>query len=84
MVTIRPEIIYNKEKCGDPSACLKCIRACPYNVLAYRPSEIPEPGEPPENWIIVPTCRVMCLYPTCKSCIEACPKDAITISVPSN
>lgn len=83
MVTIRPEISYNKEKCGDPSACQKCIKACPYCVLAYRPLETPEPGEPPKEWIIVSVCRVMCPYPVCKLCIEACPKDALSISIPS-
>ena len=83
MVTIRPEITYDKEKCGDPSACLECIRICPYNVLAYRPSETPEPPNPPKDWVIVSTCRVMCPYPSCKLCVEACPKDALNISIPS-
>jgi len=83
VVTIRPVITYDKEKCGDPSVCLACVKACPYCVLAYRPSEIPEPGEPPRDWIIVSTCRVMCTYPVCKACVEACPKDAITVSIPS-
>jgi len=82
LVTIRPIINYNKEKCGDPAACLKCIKACPYCVLAYRPVETPEPGKPPRDWTIVSTFRVMCTYPSCKSCIEVCPKDAITISIP--
>ncbi|MFX1357032.1 MAG: hypothetical protein ACFFA8_07070 [Promethearchaeota archaeon] len=83
MVTIRPDIIYNKEKCGDPSACLKCIKTCPYVVLAYRPSEIPERPNPPEDWVVVPTCRVMCTYPSCKACVEICPNDALNISIPS-
>lgn len=82
MVTIRPIINYDKAKCGDPSACLKCIRICPYNVLAYRPPEPPEPPKAPTDWIVVPTCRVMCTYPTCKLCIEACPNDALNISIP--
>jgi len=83
MVTIRPVITYDKEKCGDPSTCLECIKSCPYNVLAYRPLETPEPPNPPKDWIVVPTCRVMCTYPTCKLCIEACPKDALSITIPS-
>lgn len=83
MVTIRPEINYNKEKCGDPSTCLECIRICPYCVLAYRPTETPEPPNPPEDWVVVSTCRVTCLYPSCKLCIEACPKGALDISIPN-
>lgn len=82
MVTIRPEITYDKEKCGDPTVCLKCIRVCPYSVLAYRPQELPEPPNPPEEWVVVSTCRVMCPYPSCKMCIEACPNDALNISIP--
>lgn len=82
MVTIRPEITYDKEKCGDPSACLECIKICPYNVLAYRPSEIPEPPNSPTDWVVVSTCRVMCSYPTCKLCVDACPKEALDISIP--
>ena len=82
MVTIRPEIAYDKEKCGDPTVCLKCIRACPYAVLAYRPQELPEPPNPPEEWVVVSTCRIMCPYPSCKMCIEACPNDALNISIP--
>jgi ferredoxin len=82
MVTIRPIIEYDKEKCGDPSNCLKCIKICPYKVLAYRPLEIPEPGKPPKDWIVVSTCRVMCVYPSCKLCIEACPNEALNVSIP--
>lgn len=83
MVTIRPEIAYDKDKCGDPSACLKCIKTCPHCVLAYRPSEMPEKGKRPEDWVVVGTCRVMCTYPTCKMCIEACPNDALNITIPN-
>ena len=83
MVTIRPEIYYDKAKCGDPSACLMCIRICPVCVLAYRPKETPEPPNPPKDWTVVSTCRVMCSYPACKLCIEACPNDALSISIPS-
>lgn len=83
MVTIRPEISYDKEKCGDPSACLECIKICPYNVLAYRPYEYPEPPNPPKDWVVVSTCRVMCPYPACKLCVETCPNDALNISIPS-
>lgn len=82
MVTIRPEIAIDKEKCGDPTVCLKCIRTCPYSVLAYRPQELPEPPNPPEKWVVVSTCRVMCPYPSCKMCIEVCPNDALNISIP--
>ena len=81
MVTLRPVINIDKEKCGDPRACLKCIKACPYSVLAYRPSEIPKSEKPPKDWIVVPTCRVMCIYPSCKLCIETCPNDAFNISI---
>ncbi len=83
MVTIRPEINYDKEKCGDPSTCLECIKICPYCVLAYRPSESPVPPNPPVDWVIVSTCRVTCPYPSCKLCIETCPKSALDISIPS-
>ena len=83
MVTIRPEITYDKEKCGDPTDCLKCIRICPYCVLCYRPSEIPEPPNPPNDWVIISTFRVMCPYPACKLCVDTCPKGAIYISIPS-
>jgi hypothetical protein len=65
MVTLRPEIEYNKEKCGDPSNCLACIKSCPYCVLAYRPLETPEPPNPPTDWTIVSTCRITCFYPMC-------------------
>jgi NAD-dependent dihydropyrimidine dehydrogenase PreA subunit len=83
MVTIRPEIAYDKGKCGDPRVCLKCIKTCPVCVLAYKPSEMPEKGKPPEDWVIVGTCRVMCTYPTCNLCIDACPNNALNITVPN-
>jgi len=83
MVTIRPEIKYDKEKCVDPRSCLECIRACPKNVLAHRPSVIPPPPEEPKEWIIVPTTRVLCDYPTCSLCLDACPNDALSITIPN-
>lgn len=83
MVTIRPDITYNKEKCGDPTTCLKCVNICPYCIIAYRPLVYPEPPNPPEEWTIVATTRVLCPYPACKLCIEACPKDALDITIPT-
>ena len=82
MVTIRPIIRYNKKKCGDQTTCLECIKSCPYKILAYKPSEIPELGKPPLDWVITSTCRVMCAFPSCNLCIEACPNDALSIKIP--
>ncbi|MFB0563581.1 MAG: 4Fe-4S dicluster domain-containing protein [Candidatus Lokiarchaeia archaeon] len=82
MVTIRPEIMWNQENCGDPRECLACIRACPHAVLAYKPFDLPEKvGDEPQDWRIVGTTRVLCT--NCGLCVEACPKDAIQVSIPA-
>ncbi|MHA1380927.1 MAG: 4Fe-4S dicluster domain-containing protein [Candidatus Helarchaeota archaeon] len=78
--TPRYQIKVDKKLCGDPIACgLRCVRACPYNLLAYTQRKTPKKGEEPKRFKIVSAFTIMCNK--CNRCINACPVNAITIKL---
>ncbi|MBD3228019.1 MAG: 4Fe-4S dicluster domain-containing protein [Candidatus Lokiarchaeota archaeon] len=78
----RVRIKISKRKCIDPIECgLKCVKACPYKLLAYIQTKTPEPGQAPERFKIVSAFMILCN--ACGKCIESCPENAIKLVIPN-
>ncbi|MFX1453532.1 MAG: 4Fe-4S binding protein [Promethearchaeota archaeon] len=78
--TPRYKIKIDKKLCGDPIECgLKCVKSCPYNILAYCQRKKPKSGEAPQKFKIISAFHILCN--NCKRCINACPKNAIQIKL---
>jgi len=81
------EITIDRNKCNysmyDPKGCKTCLQTCPLMVFATRPVEKRDFSIPPKervdptDWLILPTWADWCNG--CESCVEKCPKGAITI-----
>lgn len=87
--TPRPVIYCDAEVCGNAILCLKCVKACldtGYNLIGFMNTDPPPVGEKaPEKLediqhMIVFSGMINC--PACKKCIEACPKNALTLQMP--
>lgn len=78
--TLRYKIKVDKKLCGDPIACgLKCVKSCPYYILAYMQRKTPKKGEEPTKFKIVSAFNILCNQ--CNRCVNACPNDAIKIKL---
>lgn len=85
--TPRYALKYDKEKCGNAYECLKCVEASVKVgcfAIGWCQSKTPEPPYPQsyeeiDHMII--TCG-MAVCNGCGKCIEACPKDALTLVKP--
>jgi len=81
---IYPRIEIDHSKCTAPFDCKKCLQACPTAVFhveavkveKYRETDKKEPG----TYVLSSPYRDKCTV--CNKCIEVCPVDAITITVP--
>ena len=79
-----PRIEIDQSKCTVPFDCKKCLLVCPtavFNVRAvkvekYRETDKKEPGA----YAAGASYRDKCIV--CNRCIEVCPVDAITITLP--
>ncbi len=86
MVTraIYPRITIDHEKCTTPFDCKKCLLVCPQAVLEVYPIKVEKFKETdkkePGAYKLVGFYRDKCTM--CNKCIEVCPVDAITISLP--
>ncbi len=77
----RYKIKIKKKACIDPLECgFPCVKACPYNLLAYTQKRTPAPSEEPEEFKIIVAFPILCN--NCGRCIQACSHDAIMITAP--
>ncbi|MHA1799210.1 MAG: 4Fe-4S binding protein [Candidatus Helarchaeota archaeon] len=77
------KIKISKNNCDDPLECgLRCVKACPYKLLAYYQKRTPQEGQAPIGFKIVSAFKILCN--ACLKCQEACPRNAITIILPKN
>lgn len=67
-----------EDKCSRPQDCGKCLEVCPCTVFV-RYATNREPSKEPESYVIVPSFKRFCIL--CYKCVEACPNNAIKISV---
>ncbi len=78
----RVKIKIKKKLCEDPIACgFPCVKACPYNLLAYTQRKTPAVGEEPKEFKIIVAFPILCN--NCGRCVEACTHGAIKITAPS-
>ncbi len=78
--TPRYKVKIDKKLCGDPIECgLKCVKSCPFKILAYCQRKKPKFGEAPEKFKVISAFNVLCN--DCKKCINICPNNAIKIKL---
>ncbi len=81
-----PKIAIDSEKCTVPFLCKKCLQVCPTVVLHVtrvmaREERLKEMDPRIDgNYVLVAGRRDKCI--TCDKCIDVCPVDAITITLP--
>jgi len=67
--------------CRGPVECgIQCVKACPYNLLAYTQKRTPNLGEEPTEFKIIVAFPILCN--NCGKCVEVCPDKAIEINPP--
>lgn len=79
-----PRIKVDSSKCLTPFDCKKCLRICPpalFQVVAtkvekFKETNKKEPGSYKLSAYYIDKCTL------CNKCIEVCPVNAITITVP--
>lgn len=78
--TPRYRIIIDKKLCEDPISCeIKCVKACPFKLLAYYQRKTPKHGEAPKGFRIISAFNILCN--NCERCINVCPNNAIKIKL---
>lgn len=79
-----PLIKVDSSKCLTPFDCKKCLRICPqaiFEVYAIKVEKFKETDKKePGAYKLVPFYRDKCTM--CNKCIDVCPVNAITITLP--
>ncbi len=84
MDPVNPRIDVNRDLCLTPFDCKRCLRVCPaavftvFAVKMIRGVELDKAA--PGNYALFPRYRDKCT--ACMKCVEACPVNAITITMP--
>ena len=87
--TPRPVIYYDAEACGNAILCLKCVKACldtGHNLIGFMNTDSPPVGETAPgrlediHHMIIFSGMINCNG--CKNCVDACPKNALTLEMP--
>ncbi len=77
----RNKIKIKQKVCRGPVECgIRCVKICPYNLLAYTQKRTPNPGEEPKEFKIIVAFPILCN--NCGKCVEVCPDKAIEVSAP--
>jgi len=63
--------------CENPRECMKCVEACPLNIIALSPSDLMD-SETVKTWKLVPIFTDLCNG--CGRCIKACPNNMIALA----
>ena len=81
-MTSRVKIKISKKNCDNPLECgLKCVKACPYKLLAYYQKSTPPEGQAPVGFRIISAFKILCN--SCQKCVNICPRNAIKIKLPN-
>jgi len=82
---------YDPEKCdlpldikeNRPIKCLKCLDACPYSLIMFRPMKKMSEDGAPLRYEIYMTFKAYSkeLCPNCLKCVKICPSQAINIVI---
>ena len=76
----KAKIKIDYSKCQQPENCRKCLQVCQPAVfnLTFKDKDFYDP----KNWRVIPVFPQLCLNSEyCNSCIEMCPKNAISIKI---
>lgn len=79
MIRQTQDVIFDAERCANPGACLKCLKACGPHVLAFFPGVnliTKERMHSPKILLYLPE---MCS--ACNRCVDVCPEKAVAIEV---
>ena len=67
------------ERCRSPRECRRCLEMCPEFVFMTHPRKCRLPGRRAKDWVVVPVHLTLCTR--CMVCVEACPQNAITVTL---
>lgn len=91
MINIKVKFEFNPKKCDlpydpeelRPTKCLKCLEACPHNLLMFRPLKAKDEDGAPIKFEIHMVFKSFANKhcPDCLKCAEICPSQAIKIKV---
>ena len=85
MIPVNPTISINRERCTTPFDCKRCLRVCPPAVFVVIAPKMLKGVEldkkEPGNYAVLPMYRDKCT--ACMKCVDVCPVDAITVSMPA-
>lgn len=76
-----PTIAVDDNKCQDPLVCRKCLLACPSRILGLGTNVGPRKYQEtdPSHFVVRGVRYQLCTM--CMKCVDACPRDAIRITL---